>query len=332
MSLQPRKIGETQAQYNRRVGKRPPRTVGRIGQPQKVEKVSVMPQDMKATIPNQEVIIKRRPQQPQPEKATAFKPTYTPQQIAKMQQEARARFQKQLEERKKLAKEQARVLTSGELKQFTEQQKEAIRKFNESRQQKPRQQQAIDPRTGKPPTQQQIADSKRRAKEFEKKRLIAERYMRGEIGRRDLRGTFSRQEIRNIEKGSVYKKFMDGKITDRQLSRSRMFSPREIRDIKRQLRIKRMSPQERIAYGERQRKERQRLDKMAEDRRTQPQRRRRRIRDAFRRMREDARSRMGRRRRPTPTRGTAPGRYRTRGQQERATGVRIPRRGRRGII
>ena len=312
MSLQARKIGETQAQYNRRVGKRPPRTVGR---PQKVERVSVMPTDMNLA--------------GKPEKATAFK-KYTPQQIAKMQQEARARFQKQLEERKKLAKEKARVLTSGELKQFTEQQKEAIRKFNESRQQKPRQQQAVDPRTGKPPTQQQIADSKLRAKEFEKKRLIAERYMRGEIGRRDLRGTFSRQEIRNIEKGSVYKKFMDGKITDRQLSRSRMFSPREIREFKRQLRIKRMSPQERIAYGERQRKERQRLDKMAEDRRTQPQRRRRQLRDAFRRLTADARSRVGRRRRPTPTRGTAPARYRTRGQQERATGVRVPRRGVRG--
>ena len=82
---------------------------------------------------------------------------------------------------------------------------------------------------------------------------------------------------------------MDGKITDRQLSRSRMFSPQEIRSIKRQLRIKRMSPEERRAYTERQRKERQRLDKMAEDRRTQPQRRRRQIRDAFRRMREERR-------------------------------------------
>jgi len=317
MSLQPRKIGETQAQYNRRVGTKRQQTVGR---PQKVERVSVMPQDMKSkdvAIPNQEVRIKRRPQQPQPEKATAFKPTYTPQQIAKMQQEARARFQKQLEERKKLAKEQARVLTSGELKQFTEQQKEAIRKFNESRQQKPRQQQAVDPRTGKPPTQQQIADSKLQAKEFERKNRIAESYIKGEIGRGELRGNFSRQEIRNIEKGSVYRKFMDGKITDRQLSRSRMFSPREIRDIKRQLRIKSMSPDERRAYGESQLKERQRLDKMAEDRRTKPQRRRRRVRDAYRRLTADARSRVGRRRRPTPTRGT---------------GVRVARRGRRGLI
>ena len=46
---------------------------------------------------------------------------------------------------------------------------------------------------------------------------------------------------------------MDGKITDRQLSRSGMFSL-QIRDIKRQLRLKRMSPEERRAFGERQRK------------------------------------------------------------------------------
>ena len=43
MSLQARRIGETQAQYNRRVGTKRPRTVGR---PQKVERVSVMPQDL----------------------------------------------------------------------------------------------------------------------------------------------------------------------------------------------------------------------------------------------------------------------------------------------
>ena len=127
---------------------------------------------------------------------------------------------------------------------------------------------------------------------------------------------------------------MEGKITDRQPSRSRMFSPQEIRSIKTQLRIKRMSPEERRAYTERRIKERQRLDKMAEDRRTQPQRRRRQIRDAFRRMREERRRRRGLRGRTLekPTRGTAPVRYRTRRQQERATGVRVPRRGRRGII
>jgi hypothetical protein len=218
--------------------------------------------------------------------------------------------------------------------QIIELQKDAFRKMQQKQLQKL--QQAVDPRTGKPLTQQQIkqrrATSERLAKEFKNKQPFIQKFMKGEIGVRELRGSgfFQPQEIKGIEKGYLFRQFKEGKITDRQLSKSGKFSVREIRDIKRSVRFDRMSPEEKRAYGERQRKERQRLDKMAEDRRTQPQRRRRRIRDAFRRMREDARSRVGRRRRPTPTRGTAPGRYRTRGQQERATGVRIPRRGMRG--
>ena len=49
MSLQARRIGETQAQYRRRVGTKRPQTVNPGLNRQKVERVSVMPQDMKAT-------------------------------------------------------------------------------------------------------------------------------------------------------------------------------------------------------------------------------------------------------------------------------------------
>ena len=368
MSLQARRIGETQAQYNRRVGTKIPRTVGR---PQKVERVSVMPQDMKAKdIPNQKrARVERRPQRV--ERAKAFpeergrpvtrignrtiyeadmrdaKANY--QNLAEAQrrqlQVAEAKEVKRLPSRRITVEQQLKILQKQaeqlqnrknvppDMVKIVNAQIKHLKKIQEGAKPRPLQQ-ALAPRTGKPPTPQQLKQMREQAKEFERKNRIAERYMRGEIGRRDLKGTFNRQEIRNIEKGSVYRKYMDGKITDRQLSRSRMFSPQEIRSIKRQLRLKRMSPEERKAFLERQRKERQRLDKMAEDRRTQPQRRRRRIRDAFRRMKEERRSRRGLRGRTLekPTRGTAPVRYRTRRQQERATGVRVPRRGRSGLI
>ena len=339
--------------------------------PQRVERVSVMPQDMKSkdvAIPNQEVRIKRKPQQtgvgvaiPNQKRARVERRPQRPQQVAEAKafpeergrpvtrignrtiyeadvREAKANQQNLLQAQLKnlLPKKATAVqqkLPPEVVEKLKKQQREFFRKRRQDQlRQQRQQQQAVDPRTGKPLTPQQLKQIREQTKEFERKNRIAERYIKGEIGRRDLKETFTRQEIRNIEKGSVYRKYMDGKITDRQLSRSRMFSPQEIRSIKTQLRIKRMSPEERRAYTERQRKERQRLDKMAEDRRTQPQRRRRQIRDAFRRMREERRRRRGRTNLEKPTRGTAPVRYRTRRQQERATGVRVPRRGRRGLF
>ena len=305
--------------------------------PQRVERVSVMPQDMKATDrgrpvtkignrtiyeadmreakANQQNLLEAQRRQLQVAEAKAVKGLPSKrfftveQQLKNLQRQA-----KTLQNKKNVPPDIVKIINA---------QIEKLKKIQEGAKPRPLQQTAFD-----------SPEFKRRQKEFERKSRIAERYMKGEIGRRDLKGTFSRQEIRGLEKGSFYRKYMDGKITDRELDRSGMFSLREKRDIKRQLRLKRMSPEERRAYGERQRKERQRLDKMAEDRRTQPQRRRRRIRDAFRRMREERRRRRGLRGRTLekPTRGTAPDRYRTRRQQERATGVRVPRRGRRGLI
>ena len=343
MSLQARRRGETQAQDNRRVGTKIPRTVGR---PQKVERVSVMPQDMKSKAV---AIPEKKTDRGRPVTKIGNRTIYeadmreakaNQQNLAEAQrrqlQVAEAKEVKRLPSRRltveqqlKNLQRQAKILQNRknvppDIVKIVNAQIEKLKKIQEGAKPRPLQQTAFD-----------SPEFKRRQKEFERKNRIAERYMKGEIGRRDLKGTFSRQEIRNLEKGSVYRKYMDGKITDRQLSRSRMFSLQEIRDIKRQLRLNRMSPEERRAYFERQRKERQRLDKMAEDRRTQPQRRRRRIRDAFRRMKEERRRRRGLRGRTSlekPTRGTAPVRYRTRRQQERATGVRVPRRGRRGLI
>jgi len=344
MSLQARRIGETQAQYRRRVGTKRPQTVGR---PQKVERVSVMPQDLNTSQTDKffaDLQAKRKPQQTGVGVAIPEKKTdrgANQQNLLEAQ-----RRQLQVAEAKAVKGLPSKRITVGQqLKNLQRQAKlfqnrknvppdivkiintqiQKLKKVQEGAKPRPLQQ-ATDIIRGDPNS----PEFKRQQKEFERKSRIAERYMKGEIGRRELRGTFNRQEIRNLEKGSVYRKYMDGKITDRQLGRSGMFSLREIRDIKRQLRLNRMSPEERRAYFERQRKERQRLDKMAEDRRTQPQRRRRRIRDAFRRMREERRRRRGLRGRTSlekPTRGTAPVRYR-----RATTGVRVGRRSRRGLI
>ena len=332
MSLQARRIGETQAQYRRRVGTKRPRTVNPGLSRQKVEKVSVMP----VTIPNQEVRIKRKPQQTGVGVAIPEKKTDRGRPVTRIgnrtiyeadMREAKANQQNLLEAQLRNLTKKA---TAPQRKQPTAEQIEQIKKLQQGQQQL--MEKAVDPRTGKPFTSQQLkqirATRERFAKEQAKKQPLLQKFMKGEIGRRELRGTFTPQEIRSIEKGRLAQQFMDGKLTDRQLSRSGKFSLREIRDIKRNARYNRMSPEEKRAFRERQLKSRQRLDKMAEDRRTQPQRRRRRIRDAFRRMREERRSRRGSRGRNVAlgsTRGTAPVRYR------RATsGVRVGRRGMRG--
>jgi len=313
MSLQPRKIGETQAQYNRRVGTKRPQTVGR---PQKVERVSVMPTDMKSkdvAIPNQEVRIKRKPQQTGVGVAIPEKKTDRGRPVTKIGN--RTIYEADMRK----AKANQQILAETQISKNVP--KDLAEQLKKLQQQQLQQQQPVNPRTGKPFTPQQLekirANQERFAKEQATKLPLLQKFMKGEIGRKELRGTFTPREIRNIEKGRLARQFLDGKLTDRQLSRSGRFSVRELRDIKRNARYNRMSPEERRAFGERQLKERQRLTKMAEDRRTQPQRRRRRVRDAYRRLTADARSRVGRRRRPTPTRGT---------------GVRVARRGRRGLV
>ena len=381
MSLQARRIGETQAQYRRRVGTKRPQTVNPGLNRQKVERVSVMPQDMKSkdvAIPNQEVRIKRKPQQTGVGVAIPEKKTDRGRPVTKIgnrtiyeadMREAKANQQNLAEaQRRQLQVAEAkevkglpskRITVEQQLKNLERQAKlfqnrknvppeivkninaqiQKLKKVQEGAKPRPLQQaefriieKLVDPRTGKPFTPQQLkqirANNERFAKEQATKQPLLQKFMKGEIGRRELRGTFTPQEIRNIQKGRLARQFLDGKLTDRQLSRSGKFSVRELREIKRNARYNRMSPEEKRAFRERQLKSRQRLDKMAEDRRTQPQRRRRRIRDAFRRMREERRSRRGIRGRTTlekPTRGTAPVRYR-----RAASGVRVGRRGMRG--
>ena len=144
--------------------------------------------------------------------------------------------------------------------------------------------------------------------------------MEGSIGVRELRGTFTPREIRNIEKGRIAKQFMDGKITDRQLSRSGKFSLKEIRDIKKSLQFKRMSPEERRAFIERE--QRRQL------RRQRPDRRRRQVRRAYRRVRGGDRDNVityqttGRRRRVSPTQTQR--RRRVAPTQRRRRGMRVP--------
>ena len=157
-------------------------------------------------------------------------------QIIKFQKEAFRKMQQQQLEQRRLINLQKQQLKQRRLKNL---------------------QKAINPSTGKPFTQQQVkqimANRERQAREFQKKAPLAEKYMKGDIGVRELRaGGFKPQEIRNIEKGRIAQQFMDGKITDRQLSRSGKFSLKEIRDIKKSLQFKRMSPEERRAFIERE--------------------------------------------------------------------------------
>ena len=344
MSLQARRIGETQAQYNRRVGTKRPRTVGR---PQKVERVSVMPQQIAEPMTAEEKR-KRKPQQTGvgvaiPERKTdranqqnlleaqrrnavadirviqAAPDTRTKQERdAELQRflknappEIRAKIKAQLKERADFIKRQQQKLKQRQKQQFA----------NIGR----------DLRTGKPLTPQQLkqirANNERFAKEQAIKQPLLKKFMEGSIGVRELRGTFTPREIRNIEKGRIVQQFIGGKITDRQLSRSGKFSLRELRDIKQMAQYNRMSPEEQRAFRESQmqkdiRREQRRL------RRQRPDRRRRQVRRAYRRVRGGDRDNVityqttGRRRRVSPTQTQR--RRRVAPTQRRRRGMRVP--------
>ena len=342
MSLQARRIGETQAQYRRRVGTKRPQTVGR---PQKVERVSVMPQDMKAKdIPNQKrARVERRPQRPQQvAEAKAF-PEERGRPVTRIgnrtiyeadMREAKANQQNLLEAQRRNAvsipvtKAEDMPIPAGKRvsrEDIIRLQREAFRKMRQQqlRQQRQKQQQ-VNPRTGKPFTPQQLkqirANNERFAKEQATKQPLLKKFMEGSIGVRELRGTFTPREIRNIEKGRIAQQFMQGKITDRQLSSSGKFSLKEIRDIKRNAEINRMSPEERRAFIEREQQRQLR-------RQRRPDRRRRQVRRAYRRGRGDDRDNVityqttGRRRRVSPTQTQ---RRRVAPTQRRRRGMRVP--------
>ena len=310
MSLRPRRRGETQAQYNRRVDMSRQRTLGR---PQKVERVSVTPVDMKATDRGRPVtkIGNRTIYEADMREAKANRQNLLQAQLRNLPEKATAATQK-------LPPELA--------EQLKKLQREAFRKIRQDQlRQQRQQQQSVNPRTGKPFTQQQVkqimANRERQAREFQKKAPLAEKYMKGDIGVRELRaGGFKPQEIRNIEKGRIARQFMDGKITDRQLSRSGKFSLKEIRDIKRNAQFKRMSPEERRAFIEREQRRQLR-------RQRQPDRRRG-LRRAYRRVRGGDRDNVityqttGRRRRVSPMQTQR--RRRVAPTQRRRRGMRVP--------
>ena len=309
MSLQARRIGETQAQYRRRVGTKRPQTVNPGLNRQKVERVSVMPQDMKATDRGRPVtrIGNKTIYEADVREAKANQQNLLQAQLRNLPEKATAATQK---------------LPPELVEQLKKQQREVFRKIRQDQlRQQRRQQQLINPRTGKPFTPQQLKQMREQAKEFERKNRIAQRYTKGEIGVRELRGTFTPREIRNIEKGRIAQQFMDGQITDRQLSRSGKFSLKEIRDIKKSLQFKRMSPEERRAFIEREQQRQLR-------RQRRPDRRRRQVRRAYRRGRGDDRDNVityqttGRRRRVSPTQTQR--RRRVAPTQRRRRGMRVP--------
>ena len=314
MSLQARRIGETQAQYRRRVGTKRPQTVNPGLNRQKVERVSVMPQDMKAT------------DRGRPVTKIGNKTIYE----ADMR-EAKANQQNLLQAqlRNNLTTEKFNQLAGQRQKlppelveQLKKQQREVFRKIRQDQlRQQRQQQQQVNPRTGKPFTPQQLKQIRANNERFAKKQATIKKFMEGNIGLRELRtGAFTPREIRNIEKGRIAKQFMDGKITDRQLSRSGKFSIKEIRDIKKSLQFKRMSPEERRAFIERE--QRRQL------RRQRPDRRRRQVRRAYRRVRGGDRDNVityqttGRRRRVSPTQTQR--RRRVAPTQRRRRGMRVP--------
>ena len=314
MSLQARRIGETQAQYNRRVGTKRPQTVNPGLSRQKVERVSVTPQDMKAT------------DRGRPVTKIGNKTIYE----ADMR-EAKANQQNLLQAqlRNNLTTEKFNQLAGQRQKlppelveQLKKQQREVFRKIRQDQLRQQRQQrQLINPRTGKPFTPQQLKQIRANNERFAKKQATIKKFMEGNIGLRELRtGAFTPREIRNIEKGRIAKQFMDGKITDRQLSRSGKFSLKEIRDIKKSLQFKRMSPEERRAFIERE--QRRQLRRQRPDRRRRRQERR-----AYRRGRGDDRDNVityqttGRRRRVSPTQTQ---RRRVAPTQRRRRGMRVP--------
>ena len=315
MSLQARRIGETQAQYRRRVGTKRPQTVNPGLNRQKVERVSVMPQDMKAT------------DRGRPVTKIGNKTIYE----ADMR-EAKANQQNLLQAqlRNNLTTEKFNQLAGQRQKlppelveQLKKQQREVFRKIRQDQlRQQRRQQQLINPRTGKPFTPQQLKQIRANNERFAKKQATIKKFMEGNIGLRELRtGAFTPREIRNIEKGRIAQQFMDGQITDRQLSRSGKFSLKEIRDIKKSLQFKRMSPEERRAFIEREQQRQLR-------RQRRPDRRRRQVRRAYRRVRGGDRDNVityqttGRRRRVSPTQTQR--RRRVAPTQRRRRGMRVP--------
>ena len=309
MSLQARRIGETQAQYRRRVGTKRPQTVNPGLSRQKVERVSVTPQDMKAT------------NRGRPVTKIGNKTIYE----ADMR-EAKANQQNLLQAQLRNLPEKATAVTQKLPPELAEQlkklQREAFRKIRQDQLRQQRQQrQLINPRTGKPFTPQQLKQIRANNERFAKKQATIKKFMEGNIGLRELRtGAFTPREIRNIEKGRIAQQFMDGQITDRQLSRSGKFSLKEIRDIKKSLQFKRMSPEERRAFIERE--QRRQL------RRQRPDRRRRQVRRAYRRVRGGDRDNVityqttGRRRRVSPTQTQR--RRRVAPTQRRRRGMRVP--------
>ena len=315
MSLQARRIGETQAQYRRRVGTKRPQTVNPGLNRQKVERVSVMPQDMKAT------------DRGRPVTKIGNKTIYE----ADMR-EAKANQQNLLQAqlRNNLTTEKFNQLAGQRQKlppelveQLKKQQREVFRKIRQDQLRQQRQQrQLINPRTGKPFTPQQLKQMRANDERFAKKQATVKKFMEGNIGLRELRtGAFTPREIRNIEKGRIAQQFMDGQITDRQLSRSGKFSLKEIRGIKKSLQFKRMSPEERRAFIEREQQRQLR-------RQRRPDRRRRQVRRAYRRVRGGYRDNVityqttGRRRRVSPTQTQR--RRRVAPTQRRRRGMRVP--------
>ena len=315
MSLQARRIGETQAQYRRRVGTKRPQTVNPGLNRQKVERVSVMPQDMKAT------------DRGRPVTRIGNKTIYEAD-----VREAKANQQNLLQAqlRNNLTTEKFNQLAGQRQKlppelveQLKKQQREVFRKIRQDQlRQQRQQQQQVNPRTGKPFTPQQLKQIRANNERFAKKQATIKKFMEGNIGLRELRtGAFTPREIRNIEKGRIAQQFMDGQITDRQLSRSGKFSLKEIRDIKKSLQFKRMSPEERRAFIEREQQSQLR-------RQRRPDRRRRQVRRAYRRVRGGDRDNVityqttGRRRRVSPTQTQR--RRRVAPTQRRRRGMRVP--------
>lgn len=320
MSLQARRIGETQAQYRRRVGTKRPQTVNPGLNRQKVERVSVMPQDMKATDRGRPVtrIGNKTIYEADVREAKANQQNLLQAQL----RNATERFN-QLAQRQKLPPEL--------VEQLKKQQREVFRKTRQQQLRRQRQQQQINPRTGTPFTPQQLkqirANNERFAKEQATKQPLLKKFMEGSIGVRELRGTFTPREIRNIEKGRIAQQFMQGKITDRQLSSSGKFSLKEIRDIKRNAEINRMSPEERRAFIEREQQRQLRQQRRRNSIIGRTDRRRRQVRRAYRRVRGGDRDNVityqttGRRRRVSPTQTQ---RRRVAPTQRRRRGMRVP--------
>ena len=349
MSLRPRRIGETQAQYRRRVGTSRQQTVGR---PQRVERVSVMPQQIAEPMTAEEKR-KRKPQQTGvgvaiPEKKTdranqqnlleaqrrnavADKRVIQAAPDTRTKQERDAELQRFL----KNAPPEIRAKVKAQLKE----QADFIKRQQQKLKQRQKQQaefriieKLVNPRTGKPFTPQQLkqirANNERFAKEQATKQPLLKKFMEGSIGVRELRGTFTPREIRNIEKGRIAQQFMQGKITDRQLSRSGKFSLKEIRDIKKSLQFKRMSPEERRAFIEREQQRQLRQQRRRNSIIGRTDRRRRQVRRAYRRGRGDDRDNVityqttGRRRRVSPMQTQR--RRRVAPTQRRRRGMRVP--------